>query len=66
MAKGTPSQGKRNKKTHIICRRCSRHSYHVRKKSCAACGFGRTKKIRTYSWKWKTVTRERKPHKVDT
>jgi len=51
--KGTPSFGKRRKKTHIICRRCGRHTYHVSKKICSACGFGRSKKIRNYSWQWK-------------
>ncbi|MCK4717250.1 MAG: 50S ribosomal protein L37e [Thermoplasmata archaeon] len=52
MSKGTPSYGKRNKPagTHMRCRRCGRHAYHVRHKNCAACGFGRTSKLRTYSW----------------
>lgn len=50
MSKGTPSMGKRNRKTHIICRRCGKHSYHVRKKNCASCGFGRSSKIRRYNW----------------
>jgi len=40
--KGTPSFGKRNKSLHIRCRRCGRNAYHIRKKVCAACGFGRT------------------------
>ncbi len=60
MVKGTPSFGKRGKgKTHIRCPRCGRHSYHVRKKYCAACGWGRSKKIRKYSWQNKKVTRVR-------
>jgi large subunit ribosomal protein L37e len=59
MGKGTPSFGKHNKKTHIRCRRCGRRSYHVRKKRCAACGFGRTAKIRKFSWQNKDVTRTR-------
>ncbi len=51
MVKGTPSMGKRSRgKTHIRCRRCGRHSYNVRKKYCAACGFGRSKRMRRYSW----------------
>ena len=44
MAKGTPSMGKKNKKTHIRCRRCGRNTYHIRKKVCASCGFGKSKK----------------------
>ncbi|MEM2082173.1 MAG: 50S ribosomal protein L37e [Candidatus Bathyarchaeia archaeon] len=58
--KGTPSFGKRGRlKTHIVCRRCGRHAYHVRKKRCAACGYGASSKIRRYSWQNKKVTKER-------
>lgn len=53
--KGTPSFGKRNKKTHIRCRRCGKNSYNARKGYCAACGFGRSKRIRTYSWQNKKI-----------
>ncbi len=53
MAKGTPSMGKKNKKTHIACRRCGKRAYHVRKKVCAACGFGSSSRIRKFSWQWK-------------
>ncbi|MCL5788262.1 MAG: 50S ribosomal protein L37e [Candidatus Marsarchaeota archaeon] len=49
--KGTASQGKRGRsKTHIRCRRCGRHSYHVRNRRCSACGFGGSRKIRSYAW----------------
>ena len=51
MTKGTASLGKKGKsKTHIRCRRCGRHSYHVRHKHCAACGFGATAKQRNFRW----------------
>ncbi|MBC7128331.1 MAG: 50S ribosomal protein L37e [Thermoplasmatales archaeon] len=50
MGKGTPSK-EGGKKTHIVCRRCGRHAYHVRKKYCAYCGFGRSKRLRKYNWK---------------
>lgn len=50
MGKGTPAFGKRQKKTHIRCRRCGRHAYHARKAVCASCGFGETAKIRSYRW----------------
>ncbi len=58
MVKGTPSMGRRSRgKTHIRCRRCGRHSYNVRKGYCAACGFGRSKRMRRYEWankvRWK-------------
>jgi len=51
MTKGTPSQGKRSGKTsHIYCRRCGQKSYHVSKKICASCGYGKSAKLRKYSW----------------
>lgn len=36
--KGTQSFGKRHIKTHILCRRCGKRSFHAQKKTCAACG----------------------------
>ncbi|MFH1977730.1 MAG: 50S ribosomal protein L37e [Candidatus Aenigmatarchaeota archaeon] len=60
MTKGTPSMGKRNKKTHIRCRRCGKHTYHVRHKECSSCGFGKSSKLKTFKWKNKTVNRSRK------
>ncbi|MCJ7430367.1 50S ribosomal protein L37e [Candidatus Bathyarchaeota archaeon CG07_land_8_20_14_0_80_47_9] len=60
MGKGTPSFGKRaGKPVHIKCRRCGRRAYNLRKKRCAACGYGETAAIRTYSWQTKNVHRER-------
>ena len=49
---GTGSQGKRSRgKTHIICRRCGRHSYHASHRLCASCGFGnKNPRMRGYSW----------------
>ncbi len=47
--------GKKNKKTHIRCRRCGRRAYHVQKRRCAACGFGSSKRIRQYNWASKKV-----------
>ncbi len=46
-------------KTHIRCRRCGRHAFNVAKGYCAACGFGRSKRIRRYSWQNKKVNRVR-------
>ncbi|RLE50922.1 MAG: 50S ribosomal protein L37e [Candidatus Methanomethylicota archaeon] len=47
MVKGTTSFGRRSRgRTHIRCRRCGRKSYNIRKKYCAACGFGRSSKLR--------------------
>ena len=51
MGTGTPSFGLRSRgKTHIQCRRCGSHSYHLTKKSCASCGFGNSSKLRKFSW----------------
>ncbi len=51
MTKGTASMGRMSKgKTHIRCRRCGQHAYHVRKKRCAACGYGASVKLRQYAW----------------
>jgi large subunit ribosomal protein L37e len=55
MTKGTPSMGKRNKRTHIICRRCGKHSYHASNSECASCGFGKTTSKKKYAWQWKPV-----------
>ena len=51
MSKGTPSRGKHSKgQSHIPCRRCGNHSYHIRKEKCASCGYGDTAKIRNPTW----------------
>jgi large subunit ribosomal protein L37e len=47
MSKGTSSHGKRGKrKTHVTCPRCGKNSYHQRKKNCASCGFGTSKRLK--------------------
>ena len=55
MVKGTPSFGKRNKRSHVLCRRCGQRSYHVRDKECAACGYGKSSRIRKFGWQWKKL-----------
>jgi large subunit ribosomal protein L37e len=43
--------GKRSKgKSHIMCRRCGKHSYHASHRVCAHCGFGKSAKLRSYKW----------------
>jgi len=49
MGTGTPSL-KGGKRTHMVCRRCGRHAYHMQKKRCSSCGFGATAKLRNYTW----------------
>jgi len=51
MTKGTPSMGRKSgKRNHLRCRRCGKSTYHKKKKVCSSCGFGKTSKIRVYSW----------------
>ncbi|WP_081477364.1 50S ribosomal protein L37e [Methanocella arvoryzae] len=50
MSKGTPSQGKRSKRVHSICRRCGKVSFNFSKSVCASCGFGRSAKLNKWSW----------------
>jgi len=38
------NKGKKNKKVHGKCRRCGEKAYHLRKKVCSSCGFGKTAK----------------------
>ncbi len=51
MSKGTPSHGKKSgTQKHIPCRRCGKPSYNIQKGICAACGYGKTTKLRSYNW----------------
>lgn len=44
--KGTGSFGKRRNKTHTLCVRCGRRSFHLQKSRCSACAYpaARTRK----------------------
>jgi len=54
MTKGTPSMGLKGKaKLHFKCRRCGKTSYHKKRSICSHCGYGKTPKIRKYSWQKK-------------
>jgi len=57
MTKGTFSFGKRHTKTHTLCRRCGRHSWHIQKTRCASCGAGASAKLRKYNWSEKAIRR---------
>ncbi|MBS3143104.1 50S ribosomal protein L37e [Candidatus Woesearchaeota archaeon] len=51
MSKGTASMGvKSGKKNHIYCRRCGRKTYHLTRKRCSSCGYGKSARIRAYTW----------------
>jgi large subunit ribosomal protein L37e len=61
MTKGTASMGKKSgKKTHIPCRRCGGHTFHVKDKVCSSCGFGKSAKLRSYNWSKKRTDRTNK------
>ncbi|MEW6063382.1 MAG: 50S ribosomal protein L37e [Nanoarchaeota archaeon] len=52
MTKGTSSMGEKSGKKHPIrCRRCGRRTYHIRKKKCSSCGYGKTSRLRRYKGK---------------
>lgn len=57
MTRGTPSFGKRHTKTHTLCRRCGRMSYHKQKSTCSACGYPAAR-LRKYGWSLKTQQRK--------
>ncbi|NCO84875.1 MAG: 50S ribosomal protein L37e [Candidatus Huberarchaeum crystalense] len=53
MKQGPATFGSKHKATHKICRRCGEHSFHIAHGICAGCGFGKTAKIKKYSWQTK-------------
>ncbi|XP_020714316.1 probable 60S ribosomal protein L37-A isoform X1 [Ceratitis capitata] len=55
--KGTSSFGKRHNKTHTLCRRCGRSSYHIQKSTCSQCGYPAAK-LRSYNWSVKAKRRK--------
>ncbi|EFX70638.1 probable 60S ribosomal protein L37-A [Daphnia pulex] len=57
MTKGTSSFGKRHNKTHTLCRRCGRSSYHIQKSRCAQCGYP-AKRLRHFNWSVKAKRRK--------
>lgn len=48
--KGTSSFGKRHNKSHTLCVRCGKSSYHIQKKVCASCGYPSARKRVCESW----------------
>ncbi|NCO96583.1 MAG: 50S ribosomal protein L37e [Candidatus Aenigmarchaeota archaeon CG_4_10_14_0_8_um_filter_37_24] len=55
MSKGTPSMGKRNKRVHVLCRRCGKRAFHYQKRKCSSCGYGDTSKLKKYAWQQKSL-----------
>ncbi|CAB3404927.1 unnamed protein product [Caenorhabditis bovis] len=56
MTKGTQAFGKKHVKSHTLCKRCGRSSFHIQKKRCASCGYPDAKK-RSYNWGAKSIRR---------
>jgi ribosomal protein L37E len=48
-SRGTPAFGRRHTKTHTLCRRCGRMSYHKQKSTCSACGYPAAR-LRKCTW----------------
>ncbi|KAL8171659.1 hypothetical protein V2J09_023463 [Rumex salicifolius] len=57
MGKGTGSFGKRRNKTHTLCVRCGRRSFHLQKSRCSACAFPAAR-LRKYNWSVKAIRRK--------
>ncbi|KAJ3415674.1 60S ribosomal protein L37A [Chytridiales sp. JEL 0842] len=57
MTKGTQAFGKRTSKSHTLCRRCGRRSFHIQKKTCAQCGYPAAK---TRHFEWSNKGKRRK------
>ncbi|KAK1260132.1 60S ribosomal protein L37-3 [Acorus gramineus] len=55
--KGTGSFGKRRNKTHTLCVRCGRRSFHLQKSRCSACAYPAAR-IRKYNWSVKAIRRK--------
>ncbi len=60
MTKGTPSMGLKNRISHTRCRRCGRVAYKVNTRECAACGYGKSAKLRKYAWQTHTLNRKKR------
>lgn len=45
--------GKRQKRSHIRCRRCGKVSLNKHSRVCVSCGFGRTPRMKSYKWQRK-------------
>ncbi|GAA5920643.1 hypothetical protein JCM1841_006974 [Sporobolomyces salmonicolor] len=56
MTKGTTSFGLRHTKSHTLCRRCGRRSFHKQHKTCASCGYPAAK-LRSFEWGQKAKRR---------
>ncbi|KAG0556297.1 hypothetical protein KC19_11G041600 [Ceratodon purpureus] len=57
MTKGTGSFGKRRNKSHTLCRRCGRRSFHIQKSRCSACAYPAAR-VRSYNWSVKAIRRK--------
>ncbi|KAI3988799.1 hypothetical protein MKX01_016370 [Papaver californicum] len=57
MGIGTGSFGKRRNKTHTLCVKCGRRSYHIQMSKCAACGYPDAR-LRKFNWSEKALMRK--------
>eukprot|EP00178_Gracilaria_changii_P008645 TRINITY_DN26050_c0_g1_i1.p1 TRINITY_DN26050_c0_g1~~TRINITY_DN26050_c0_g1_i1.p1 ORF type:complete len:103 (-),score=11.72 TRINITY_DN26050_c0_g1_i1:37-306(-) len=56
MTKGTCSFGRRHTKTHTLCVRCGKRSFHIQKSTCGSCSYPAAK-MRRYNWSTKAKRR---------
>ncbi|MFQ6086165.1 MAG: 50S ribosomal protein L37e [Candidatus Bathyarchaeia archaeon] len=52
---GTKHKKTGRKLVHHKCRRCGRRSYNFVRGYCAACGFGRSSRMKDNRWKTKKI-----------
>ncbi|KAJ3195043.1 60S ribosomal protein L37 [Irineochytrium annulatum] len=57
LTKGTQAFGKRHTKSHTLCPRCGRRSFHNQKKTCAQCAYPAAK-VRKFNWSEKGKRRK--------
>merc|ERR1711916_236205 len=56
MTKGTTAQGTKHRKSHTLCRRCGKKSFHIQRNRCSSCGYP-APKMRKYAWGYKALRR---------
>lgn len=57
MTKGTTSMGRRNGRTHTLCRRCGARAWHIGQHFCGACAYP-SARGRKFNWSEKAMRRK--------
>lgn len=54
--KGTTAQGTKHRKSHALCVRCGKKSFHLQRNRCASCAYP-APKMRKFAWAYKSLRR---------